>query len=92
MSNGGSGGTATPPAAMPPDPALPNYGCGIGDGDEHNRRNIAMLLAGKGGGLPAGRCKTYTGDPRHSNLLLALLHKWGIPETSWGNSTGVLDI
>jgi hypothetical protein len=74
------------------DTTMLMYGCGFGDGDGHHRADIAMLLAGKGGGLPAGKCKVFTGNPRHSNLLVALLQKWGLPETTWGNSTGVLSI
>jgi hypothetical protein len=68
------------------------YGCGLGDGDRHDVRDVPMLLAGRGGGLPAGRCKVYTGDPRHSNLLLALAQRWGLDVASWGNSTGALDL
>ncbi len=68
------------------------YGCGIGDGDYHNVRDIAMILAGRGGGLPAGRCKVLDNEPRHSNLLLSLLRKWGLNSAAWGNSTGPLEI
>lgn len=74
------------------DTSMLMYGCGLGDGDGHHRADIAMVLAGKGGSLPAGKCKVFSGNPRHSNLLVALLQKWGIPETSWGNSNGVLDL
>lgn len=74
------------------DNAMVLYGCGMGDGDQHNRKDIAAVLAGKGGGLPAGRCKIYADSPRHSNLLLALLHRWGVNAPSWGNSTGVLPL
>jgi hypothetical protein len=69
--------------------------CGneIGQGN-HTHRNIPWLVAGSGGGrLVTGRMTDYGGRP-HNDLLLTLLHAFGMTsETSYGakeHCTGVL--
>ncbi|HXI58678.1 MAG TPA: DUF1552 domain-containing protein [Polyangia bacterium] len=55
------------------------------DGLTHNRRNLPIVLAGKGGGsLRPGRFVTYNGQP-HNQLLAAFVNMFGMPVTSFGD-------
>ena len=67
------------------------YGSGIGDGNRHNHDDLPMVLVGKGGGtIKTGRHLQYPRDTPLCNLYLSLLHKAGVPDKSFGDSTGVL--
>ena len=69
------------------------YGSGMSDGNEHNHNPLPVLLAGgAGGALEGGRHLRHTPDTTMSNLLLAMLHKLGIEEQSFGDSTEALSI
>lgn len=67
------------------------YGSGISDGNRHNNENLPILIAGKGGGsIQSGRHIRYPEETPMSNLLLAMLHRFGVPTDHFGDSTGVL--
>jgi hypothetical protein len=52
-----------------------------------------VLLAGHAGGtLEGGRHLRHEPDTSMSNLLLALLHKLGIDQDSFGDSTAALAV
>jgi hypothetical protein len=69
------------------------YGSGMSDGNEHNHKPLPILLAGgAGGALEGGRHLRHPADTTMSNLLLAVLHKLGIEQESFGDSTGPLAI
>ena len=69
------------------------YGSGMSDGNEHNHSPLPVLLAGgAGGALEGGRHLRHATDTTMSNLLLAVLHKLGVEQESFGDSTAVLEI
>jgi len=69
------------------------YGSGMSDGNEHNHSPLPILLAGRAGGtLAGGRHLRHAEDTTMSNLLLSMLHKLGIEQESFGDSTGTLTI
>ncbi len=69
------------------------YGSGMSDGNEHNHNPLPILLAGHAGGaLEGGRHLRHQPDTTMSNLLLALLHKLGIEQESFGDSTGPIAV
>lgn len=69
------------------------YGSGMSDGNEHNHNPLPILLAGlAGGALEGGRHLRFSPDTSMSNLLLAILHKLGIDDESFGDSTGPLAV
>jgi hypothetical protein len=75
------------------DHALLLYGSGMSDGNEHNHSPLPILLAGRAGGaLEGGRHLRHSTDTSMSNLLLAVLHKFGVEQQSFGDSTGPLAI
>jgi hypothetical protein len=69
------------------------YGSGMSDGNEHNHGPLPILLAGHAGGaLEGGRHLRHTENTSMSNLLLAVLHKLGIDQQQFGDSTEPLSI
>jgi len=75
------------------DNAMLLYGSGMSDGNEHNHGPLPLLLAGGAGGtLAGGRHLRHEAGTTMSNLLLALLHQFGIEQDSFGDSTGALSI
>jgi hypothetical protein len=69
------------------------YGSGMSDGNEHNHGPLPILLAGGASGkLEGGRHLRHAADTSMSNLLLAMLHKLGIEQDSFGDSTEPLSI
>jgi hypothetical protein len=68
------------------------YGCSMGDGDRHNPNDLPILLAGRAGGtIKSGRTMQCTGEPL-ANLYLSMLARVGVPVTSFGDSTKMLEI
>jgi hypothetical protein len=68
------------------------YGSGISDGNRHNRENLPVLLAGRGGGsIETGRHVHYAEETPMSNLFVSMLHRMSVPVTHVGDSTGPLD-
>jgi hypothetical protein len=75
------------------DNAVVLYGSGMSDGNEHNHDPLPVLVAGHAGGtLEGNRHLRHTPGTSMSNLLLALLHKLGIEQESFGDSAGPLAI
>ncbi|OYP34350.1 DUF1552 domain-containing protein [Rhodopirellula sp. MGV] len=68
------------------------FGSGFRDGNAHNPHDLPVLLAGQGGGaLRSGQHIACTKDNPMSNLLLSMLHVLGVNESSFADSTGVID-
>lgn len=64
------------------------FGSGMGHSDNHTAQRIPIVLAGKGGGmLKTGRYLRYSKNQELSRLHLTLLQKFGVPATSYANST-----
>ncbi len=57
------------------------YGCSMGDGQRHDRRNLPILIGGKGGGLVTGQHFNCKGQQLRG-LHLALMQKF-MPISSW---------
>jgi hypothetical protein len=65
------------------------YGSPMADGNIHNHRRCPLLLLGHGNGRVAGNMhlKAPDGTPM-ANVMLSLLHKFGVDNMSFGDSTG----
>jgi hypothetical protein len=68
------------------------FGGSLKDGNRHDPENLPLILAGRGKGTlrPGRRLRAATKTPM-CNLHLALLHRMGVMEKSFGDSTGPLD-
>jgi hypothetical protein len=74
------------------DHSLYLYGSGMGNSQEHDHRNVPMLLLGGGSGtLKGGRHIKYPTLTPMANLHLSLLDKVGVKLDRFGDSTGRLD-
>ena len=72
------------------DQSMVLYGSGLSDGNQHLHHNLPVLLAGKGGGkLDPGTHRIYEGKPM-CNLFVNMLHNFGVPVKSFGDSNGRL--
>lgn len=84
---GGGGGTML-------DNTVVVWGSELSKGNSHSRRDMPIVMAGGlGGYFRTGRYLTLGGQP-HNNLLLTILHGFGIMDTSFGLGrycTGTLD-
>ena len=68
------------------------FGGTLKDGNRHDPENLPLLLAGRGkGSLRPGRRLRAPEKTPMCNLHLALLHRMGVMEKSFGDSTGVLE-
>ena len=73
------------------DQALILYGAGMSNGNTHNHHKLPIAVAGGGAGsLKGNRHFSYDDDPPVTNLFLSLLAKLGVPQESFGDSTGEL--
>lgn len=69
------------------------YGSGMSDGNEHNHDPLPIVIAGGAGGkLEGGRHLRHTPGTTMSNLLLAMLHKLGVEQPGFGDSSEALSI
>ncbi len=67
------------------------YGSGLSDGNLHEHYDLPVLLLGGGSGkIKGGQHLQYPSETPMSNLYLTLLHKVGIKEERFGDSTGTL--
>ena len=75
------------------DHTLIVYGSAIGDGNRHNHDDLPILLVGGGNGtVKSGRHLRVRGGTPVANLYLSLLDRVGATRTSFGDSTGRLEI
>jgi hypothetical protein len=75
------------------DDAVVFFGSEIQKPDTHTKDNMALMVAGNGGGMRTGRWLRYTNQP-HNNLLVSILRLFGQNVTTFGNtkySTGPLN-
>jgi len=73
------------------DHVLLMYGSAMGDPNKHDPRNLPFVLAGGASGqLKGGRHLRFPKETPLANLYLTALHKVGVPEERFGDSTGVL--
>ncbi|MEX2262232.1 MAG: DUF1552 domain-containing protein [Bryobacteraceae bacterium] len=68
------------------------FGSSLKDGNRHDPENLPLILAGRGKGTlrPGRRLRAAPKTPL-CNLHLALLHRMGVMEKSFGDSTGPLE-
>lgn len=70
------------------DNSLIMYGSGMSDGNSHNHDPLPMVLAGRAGGRLEGNRHLLNPDSTNmSNLMVAVLEKLGIEQSSFGDST-----
>jgi len=68
------------------------FGGTLKDGNSHAVENLPLILAGRGKGkLRTGRRLRAPEKTPLCNLHLALLHRMGIEEKSFGDSSGLLE-
>jgi hypothetical protein len=73
------------------DNSMIMFGASIKDGNQHTVENLPLLLAGRGKGtlLPGRRLRAPAKTPL-CNLYVSLLERMGVPQKSFGDSTGPL--
>jgi hypothetical protein len=75
------------------DNSLILYGSPMGDSNLHNHKRVPLFLAGHAGGVLKGNLHHIAPDGTPSaNMFLTLLHKLGINDESFGDSTGEMPI
>lgn len=68
------------------------FGATLKDGNRHDSEDLPVILAGRGkGALRPGRRVRYAPKTPLCNLHLSMLHRMGIMEKSFGDSTGLLE-
>jgi hypothetical protein len=68
------------------------FGSSLKDGNRHDIENLPLILAGRGkGSLRPGRRLRAEPKTPLCNLHLAMLHRMGVQEKSFGDSTGPLE-
>jgi hypothetical protein len=73
------------------DHSMVLYGGSIRCGNRHIEENLPLLLAGRGKGtLRPGRRVRAAAKTPFCNLHLALMHRMGVKEETFGDSTGVM--
>ena len=67
------------------------FGAGMRDGNQHNPRNLPIVLAGRGGGtLATGRHLAFAKNTPLTNLYKSMLARVGAPVEKFADSTGEL--
>jgi len=75
------------------DHSLLLYGSGMSNSNQHDHSPLPIVLVGGAAGrLKGGRHIRVAPNTPLSNLQVAMLHKLGIEEHSFGDSTGVVDL
>jgi hypothetical protein len=65
----------------------------MSDSNQHNHSPLPMLLAGGASGtVKGGRHIRLAQTTTHSNLLLTILHKAGIPAASFGTAPDLAEL
>jgi hypothetical protein len=74
------------------DNSMVLFGGSLKDGNRHDVENLPLVLAGRGkGALKPGRRLRAPEKTPLCNLHLAMLHRMGVMEKSFGDSTGPLE-
>jgi hypothetical protein len=74
------------------DNSMVLFGATLKDGNRHDPENLPLILAGRGkGALRPGRRLRAAPKTPLCNLYLALLHRMGVNEKSFGDSTAPLE-
>jgi hypothetical protein len=67
------------------------FGSNMSNSDKHNQDPLPNAVFGLGAGnIRGGQHLAYAQDTPHANLLLTLLNRAGVPQDSFGDSTGDL--
>jgi hypothetical protein len=75
------------------DHSMVLYGSGMGNSNQHDHEDLpVILIGGASGRLKGGRHLVFPAKTTMSNLLLAMLDKFGIPLEKFGDSTAALEI
>lgn len=75
------------------DHSMVLYGSGLGDGSAHAPHDLPILLVGEAGGQIKGGCHIqYPKETPVTNLFLTIMDRMGVPQDSFGDSTGRLDL
>ena len=75
------------------DHSLLLYGSGMSNSNQHDHAPLPIVLVGGAAGtLKGGRHIRVAPNTPLSNLQVAMLHKLGIEEKSFGDSTGVVEL
>jgi hypothetical protein len=69
------------------------YGSPMGDSNLHNHKRVPLFIAGHAGGALKGglHVKAADGTPM-ANVMLSVMHKLGLENDQFGDSTGELDL
>lgn len=74
------------------DNSMVLFGGSLKDGNRHDVENLPLILAGRGkGSLKPGRRLRAPERTPLCNLHLAMLHRMGVMEKAFGDSTGALE-
>ena len=69
------------------------YGSNLADGDEHDEKNLPIIIAGGAGGkIKTGQYLNYKNDTSMAKLYLTMLHNTGINEKTFADEKNVLDL
>ena len=73
------------------DNSMVLFGSELRDGQEHERRNLPILLGGRGGGrIASGRHLAFDTDTPLANLYVSMLDAFGTPRDRFADSAGPL--
>jgi len=61
------------------DNAIILFGSNMANSDAHNNDPLPQALIGRGGGIKGNQHLHYKQDTPHSNILVTMLHRAGIP-------------
>ncbi|MET0279653.1 MAG: DUF1552 domain-containing protein [Steroidobacteraceae bacterium] len=70
------------------DSSIILYGSNIGNSDQHNHKQLPVLIVGKGGNLKGGQHIAAPKDTPLANVLLTLAQRSGVSIDKFGDSTG----
>jgi hypothetical protein len=74
------------------DQMLLVYGSGMGNSDQHDPRNLPILVVGGSAGqIKGGRHLRYPKETPLTNLYMTVLNKVGVPVERVGDSTGAIE-
>jgi hypothetical protein len=73
------------------DQSIILFGSNMANSDAHNNDPLPQALIGRGGGVKGNQHLHYPQDTPHSNILVTMLHRAGVPATDiqkFADSTG----